>query len=495
MFRFILMKITSRFNDFIGNSASQNSSKAVAMYTLMWCTLTNMTTGHTRMIDIPSCFGILDSWTNANFFYLTFSSFNPAFTLRTPDHGIPLSAYQSKRAGTCAIAVQVPANKALETISVYLNKANIDPVVAHTNTRLKLSFFYHNLKSNFEPLLDLILTAENRADENVQIPRWPGPTNTIYISVGPDVEDIDVLVHLSITITPVYRCLYEEYTSRKAMVAVRRNSQWEYALKFHTDYLLCIKQTEQPPSPIGLCIARTLRCDGQNNCPPTKELPMSYADEPKDRTMCVSPKRIRSYNWKIVYGICAAFFSLCMVFTLIFLSTEKKSVCCKRIWLWLQKRRRLSDTWSTPTDSDLPMAPPRYQSVETMPPSKNAICALCSKSPKPVYYYESPPSYTRDAVDETGVSPTFIRRFYNRHKRRRRLLDVRGQNTVSPLLNNHTIAVSDVQTEEVRSLESWEDVYDQIEVGHAAESPTNQNVLIENANRNEEEPPYTPSNA
>ncbi|KAF8565095.1 hypothetical protein P879_01280 [Paragonimus westermani] len=128
----------------------------------------------------------------------------------------------------------------------------------------------------------------------------------------------------------------------------------------------------------------------------------------------------------------------------------------------------LNDTQSIATDMDFPIATPCYDSVEMISTGPRSICTVCPGSPKPKEYYESPPSNTRDIRDETGVFPTFIHRYYTRHRNHR-----------GPTPFRHfTSPGKEYRTEDQHSIGSWTDTFERNDTEHTpTELPTYQNFI------------------
>ncbi|KAF6773240.1 hypothetical protein AHF37_07448 [Paragonimus kellicotti] len=435
----------------------------------LWsCLVTDIYT-KTRVIGIPNCFGFINSLANARFFYLTFSKDDPAFNLRTSSAGIHIAVDQKKQSGICAFAIQIPASKALETLAIYLNWAQVfrsedrkqNSIDEHP-AQVTLSFFYQRTRNQFEKLVDIVITNTRQLPQPVHIPEWPGTITVIYITIRSEADNFVVgRLHLSITITPVYRCLYETYSSQKSVVAVVNQGRSEYALRFHPDYLLCSKRKDNGSKPIGLCIARSLKCDSHYNCPTSKTADR-MSDEPTDSSLCNPPVKKKSLNWKLIYSLIAAFLSVMLVFTLAFYVTD------------CQWTTNVEETRSIATDMDLPIAPPCYDSVEMVSTSPRSICTMCPGSPKPDEYYESPPSYTKDIRDETGVFPTFVHNFYTRHRNHLRSTPL--ETSAEPTLLRHfTSPGTEFRTEDQHSFESWTDTFDRNDTEHTpTELPTYQ---------------------
>ncbi|KAF7260482.1 hypothetical protein EG68_02310 [Paragonimus skrjabini miyazakii] len=197
-------------------------------------------------------------------------------------------------------------------------------------------------------------------------------------------------------------------------------------------------------------------------------------DEPADSSLCNPPVKKKSFNWKMVYSLIAAFLSVMLVFTLAFYVTDCQWVRCKRLFSWMRRQRMSNDTRSIATDMDLPIAPPCYDSVEMVSTSPRSICTMCPGSPKPDEYYESPPSYTRDIKDETGVFPTFVHNFYTRHRNHRRStpLEISANPT---LFRNFASPGTEFHTEDQHSIGSWTDTLDRNDTEHTpTELPTYQ---------------------
>ncbi|TGZ58236.1 hypothetical protein CRM22_009719 [Opisthorchis felineus] len=442
--------------------------------------------GQTTIVVLPPCFGFVESFSNANVYYLMFSRENPAFTIKT-ETPTPLIGGQQQTSsnGPCAIALQIPTSKTLETLAIHVNHAKAYQTDGDTKRRhpvhITLRFFYRTTGVNFKPLHEISISRSGAKNQYEQIPNWPDNITVVYMTTGQDKTEVGkTYLDLSLTLTPVYRCLYEQYSFQMVIVALTTSGgRPEYAVRINRNYMICVRPPKLAPNPVGLCISRNLRCDSHYNCPPESE--GVYKDEPKDFSLCRRPAKRKSINWHVVYSLLVAFFTLTMLFSIVFFAVDCRCQTWKKLMRRIQARRNQTDVASVMSDSEIPLAPPYYESLEMVPVRTNT-CGLCPRTPTPTSrretIYESPPSYTRDVIDDTGVAPNFLRQFYSRHQRHEEGYSVNSSYIQPPGYRNFTSPLYEPRTEDPPTLPSSTESVDRNDTERTTTDPPSYRAVL-----------------
>ncbi|VDP73686.1 unnamed protein product [Echinostoma caproni] len=373
--------------------------------------------------------------------------------MNSPEEGIILDTMMTESPNTCIIHFRVSANRAMDTVSVFFNHASVltstetwDPVFLTF-----LFYFYERDTYRLSTFSEITISNTSRQIKRQQFDSTTLPTgvSTFYLTLRANESQYKSFrLRFSVTITPVYRCALVRTSKPQITSTVEQNFRLEYYVFYQQGYIPCQELHPLDEKLYTLCIPRGLLCDTHTNCPVINERSL---DEPHDVRLCQTPKLLRKVDLELVLGVLAVILVLLMIFAMVFTISDYK-LWCKRIRGGCARRRENSfDERSIGTEFSLPIAPPRYESAEDMNLRQAAICKLCSpQSPAPLAY-ESPPSYTRDMEDETGVYPTFIRPIHTR--RRPRSSSAIGSRR--PVFRRRRTTTTDAFTEDTRSTESW----------------------------------------
>ncbi|TPP66690.1 hypothetical protein FGIG_00930 [Fasciola gigantica] len=426
---------------------------------ITFCILHSFTVGkiycRTAILYTPECFGL----TSPNFstyteYHYSFSEENAAVTVSSSDKGVILETAKINLSATCTLKFQLSVNRAIDVISTFLNHASILDY-DENKTQIFLAFWvYVHERDSHEPitLSQVTVTSLSSGLENIQVggKPWPSGASTFYMTLLSNVSAHDRFrLRFSITMTPVYRCSLIRSAKPKTTSLKETYLHLDYYVFYQQGYIPCQEINSLNGRLYVLCVPRSLLCDAHTNCPAIKGHSL---DEPSDRRLCHIPNRLKKrVDMELILGILAVILVLVMIFAMIFTITDYKTWYRRCRGHCASRTSASYDEQSMGTEFSLPIAPPRYDSVENSGARQKTLCKLCSPQTFTHLAYESPPSYTRDREDETGVYPTFVRPL---HVRRRPRTSPVGR-ARQQLFRRRQTTTTEGFTEDTRSLESW----------------------------------------
>ncbi|KAA0188562.1 hypothetical protein FBUS_04873 [Fasciolopsis buskii] len=411
----------------------------------------------TTVLQTPACFGVtarnFNSYSEHAF---SFSQENAAVSVRSSDNGLILDAEKTYHPTTCILRFQISVNRAIDVIYTFLNHASL---VDYGKNKTKvlftlLVFFYQHDTRERVTLSQVIISSESAGLNNLQLDgrSWPNGVSTFYMTLESNESHHNPFgLHFSITMTPVYRCSLMRNVKPQSTSIKETDTQLEYYVFYQQGYIPCQEINSMHTRFYILCIPRSLLCDSHRNCPIIKGKSL---DEPVDRKLCLVPRKLKKVDIELILGVLAVILILVMIFAMVFTIADYRSLYKRCRGHWASRSATSYDEQSIATEFSLPVAPPRYESVEGSGAAQRVLCKLCNPQTSRRLAYESPPSYTRDRDDETGVYPTFARPLYTRSRPRTR---VGGQR--SRLFRRRRTITIDGLTEDTRSLESWSVTY------------------------------------